>query len=213
VLAAAPAKAAIAKAGFDPDQPRDDHGMWTSDGGDGSKPVQVADSGQIATDAAPEQIAQEEDKEREDEPGSAPARQAAYASLHEKLRLIDPSNPALPAVHSRDRIPSNADLSNIEDALDRAVENHAEAAASHAYSKHVDERQEFPEIAGQVQLQLLAQEVMKSSPAEPIARGRVMFYQSKTNTLVIINPRHSEEDNVFRPDERQVYVDRLRKGK
>ncbi len=31
---AAPAAKAFTKAAFDPDQPRDDHGMWTSDGGD-----------------------------------------------------------------------------------------------------------------------------------------------------------------------------------
>ncbi len=95
---AAPAAKAFAKAGFDPDQPRDDHGMWTSEGADsrsggestndsaspeasdgsddGSdtvtaeapstdgtpKSIEVAESGQIMTDAtysdgAPEQIA------------------------------------------------------------------------------------------------------------------------------------------------------------
>ncbi|HEX3973088.1 MAG TPA: hypothetical protein VHX19_17300, partial [Stellaceae bacterium] len=81
---AGPAAKVFAKAGFDPDQPRGDHGMCTSEGGgdsdrDGAdagtaangnessdgdagtssasstdtppKPIQVADSGQIATDA------------------------------------------------------------------------------------------------------------------------------------------------------------------
>jgi hypothetical protein len=101
----------------------------------------------------------------------------------------------------------------MKDALDSAIENHAEAAASYAYDKHVNVQNEFPEVSGQVQLQLLAQDVMHSSAAEPIARGRVMFYQSKTNTLVIINPTHPDEDNIFRPDDRQAYVDRMRKGK
>ena len=74
----APAAKAVAKAGFDPDRPRDDRGRWTSDGedaggedardsssDDGSasataqaltidgapRPIQVADSSQIGTDA------------------------------------------------------------------------------------------------------------------------------------------------------------------
>jgi hypothetical protein len=48
---------------FDPDQPRDDQGRWTIDGSDsggdrGAKPVQVADSDRIATDAR-QQVTQE----------------------------------------------------------------------------------------------------------------------------------------------------------
>ncbi len=52
----------IAKAGYDPNQPRDDHGMWTSEDNDGSKNTastspsrtQYADSGQIMTDTSPD---------------------------------------------------------------------------------------------------------------------------------------------------------------
>jgi hypothetical protein len=96
VPSAAPAAKAFAKAGFNPDEPRDDHGRWTSAGGGGaggedtgdggnsvnadganfeipladhsSRSIQVADSGQIMTDAAPEQTAQEEDPKEEGDP-------------------------------------------------------------------------------------------------------------------------------------------------
>ena len=99
----APAAKILAKAGFDPDQPRDEHGMWTSDGGgvdetnddasdssssdsdagtsdapstDGRpKQIQVADSGQYATDAdGPEQVAQENKTEGEAVLGPAARR-------------------------------------------------------------------------------------------------------------------------------------------
>lgn len=182
-------------------------------GGAGRKPAQLADSSQIATDA---QIAQEEDKERDDEESNpiGPARAALYNSARSKLNAIDPSNAALkPIVTNPGWTPSKDDLNSMEDALNRAIENHAEAAASYAYEKHVNVQKEFPDIGGQVQLQLLAQDVMRRSPPESIARGRIMFYQSKTNTLVIINPEHPEEDNIFRPDDGPAYVNRLRKGR
>jgi len=162
------------------------------------------------------QVAQEEDpKEEEGDPSdpAGPVRAALYHAARSKLNAIDPENPELsPIVANPGWTPSNDDVGNMQGALDRAIENHAEAAASYAYDKHVDTQKEFPEVGSQVQLQLLAQDVMQNTHAEPIARGRVMFYQSKTNTLVIVNPDHPEEDNIFRPTRRGAYVDDLRRG-
>jgi hypothetical protein len=87
---AAPAAKAFAKAGFDPDQARDDHGMWTGDdGGDDAEPVQVADSGQIATDAtssddSSQQVAQDNEAEGEAVLGPAARRIVVQPAIAER---------------------------------------------------------------------------------------------------------------------------------
>ena len=44
----------LLKAGFDPDEPRNERGRWTAEGGGAADaPVRVADSGQIMSDAMP----------------------------------------------------------------------------------------------------------------------------------------------------------------
>jgi len=102
--------------------PKDEGGAGSSSDDAGStKPTQVADSGQIATDA---QIAQEEDKEREDEESDplGPARAALYNSARSKLNAIDPSNPALkPVLTNPGWTPSKADNDAMQNALDRAI--------------------------------------------------------------------------------------------
>jgi hypothetical protein len=140
---------------------------------------------------------------------TAPIRQELYFAARAKLRAIDPSNAAIPSLESPGRVPSKEDVNNMQDALDRAIEDHAATAAEHAYEKHVVDQKEFPEIGSEVGLQAIAQDVMRRSPPEIAPRGRVIFYQSSTNTLVIVNPSNPEENNVFRPDDGRAYVDRL----
>ncbi|HVA13448.1 MAG TPA: phage portal protein [Stellaceae bacterium] len=182
--------------------------------GPGPNGGQFAPSGDGGSgdDTAPRQVAQEENKDRDDRDSdsNAPLRAALYSAARSKLSAIDPSNAVLtPFVTAPGWSPSGIDVNNMQDALDRAIENHAEAAASYAYDKHVDAQAEFPEIGSQVELQLLAQQVISTSPAVPVARGRVIFYQSSSNTLVIVNLRYPSEDNIFRPEDRQAYVNQL----
>ena len=246
---ASPAAKVFAKAGFDPDQPRDDHGMWTSDGsggdggdeatdddtngnGDGDaaagssseplklepissdtdqKPVQVAgNDSNIATDATPEQVAQEEDpKEEEDDPldSVSPVRAALFNAARNKLTAIDPTNSAIPSLHGPDWVPSNGDVQSMQATLDRAIENRAADIANHAYDEHVLDRGEFPEIHDKLQWQLLAQNVMKNTQSEQAPSGQTLFYQSSTNTLVIVDPEFPERSTIYRPTRKGRYLE------
>ncbi len=184
--------------------------------GDGSaKPVQVADSGEVATDAAggaaPTQVAQENDREKENDTDSnAPIRTALYNVARTKLDAIDPQNTALsPFVTAPGWSPSSEDVNGMQAALDRAIENAAANAVDHGYDKHVIQGDEFPEIGSQAQLQLLAQDVIKSGQIKTAPDGRAGFYQPSTNTLVIINTRNPTDSTIFRPPPRRQYFDQL----
>lgn len=51
------------KYNFNPDEPRDDHGRWTGDGGGsdhGQKPVRIGSTNQVPTGGAATQVAQED---------------------------------------------------------------------------------------------------------------------------------------------------------
>jgi hypothetical protein len=188
-----------------------------------AKPVQVAsnDTG-VRTDAGagqPEQVAGggEPDEEGgrgrgpiEDEfvDATAPIRQEFYNAARAKLRTIDPSNQALPSVQSRDWVPSKEDVNAMRGALDRAIEDNAAKAAAHGYERHVVRQHEFPEIRSQADLQALAKNVMKTNPPERGINGQIFFYQSTTNTLVVINPRNPAQSSIFRPTAGRPYVDR-----
>ena len=185
--------------------PADDAGGSSRDDAASAKPVEVAHSGQIATDA---QIAQEDDDEREDEESDSlgPARAALYNSARTKLNAIDPSNAAVkPIVTNPGWTPSKDDVNNMEAALNRAIVEQAANAAEHGYEEHIGE---FPDVHSQIELQLRAQDVIRNSKPEFARDGRTFFYQSSTNTLVVINTSSPEDSTVFRPEEGRAYVDR-----
>ncbi|MGH7091750.1 MAG: phage portal protein, partial [Stellaceae bacterium] len=137
---------------------------------------------------------------------TAPVRTQLYYAARTKLQAIDPENAAISSVETKDWVPSADDVNGIQDALDRVIEEHAAAAAAHAYDKHVLDQGEFPEIASQIELQSLAQNIMRRGAPMPAQRGRIFFYQRSTNTLVIVDPGNRSDDNIFRPDEGFDYV-------
>jgi hypothetical protein len=187
------------------------------------KPVQVASNGAgVRTDAPagqPEQIAGGGEPDEESGRGrspiedefvdpTAPIRQELYFAARAKLHAIDPSNQAVPAAQSRDWVPSRDDVNNMQEALDRAIEENAARAAAHAYDKHVITQHEFPEVRNQADLQVLAENVMKTSQPEKGGNGSIFFYQATTNTLVVLNPRNPVQSSIFRPTAGRTYVDR-----
>jgi hypothetical protein len=188
------------------------------------KPVQVAsnDTGAM-TDAGaqkPEQVAAGDESDDEGGRGrgpiedefdpTAPIRQEFYNAARAKLRAIDPTNPAIPSISSPDWIPSKEDDNDMQEALDRAIENQAASAAEHGYQNHIEE---FRDIHSQIELQLRAQDVIRKSKPEIARDGRVFFYQSSTNTLVIVNTASPEDSTVFRPEDGRAFVDRNLKDK
>lgn len=181
--AAAGKAAAAARLGkYSEDQPRDWHGRWTSNGGGTAppaKPVQVAENDTSGRSDAPaagmEQMAAGAESEDESSRGgrgsledefldpAAPVRVERFNAAMAKLLAIDPSNPQATFVVPPDWIPSKKDVQTASDALDRAIENVAAEAAEHADEKHVDIQNEFPEIGNQIELELLAQNVIRDN--------------------------------------------------
>lgn len=108
---------ALAKAGYDPDEPRDDHGRWTDGGGDNDKRSEVGPAGR-----APIQLAQEEDEDAD--PGlddlEVLARQRQWDKAIATLRTIDPANPNLTYV-APPGAPSQAALDYLETVLKAAT--------------------------------------------------------------------------------------------
>jgi len=171
-----------------------------------------------ATDNAgngPTQVAQNGEEDEREEAGDPldPVRQALFNSEQAKLRALDPSNSQAASLAGPNWTPKDQDLRYVQDALNRAIEDQAARAAAYAYPKHVVGRNEFPGIGSEVELQSLAQDVMKQSIAQPGRNGRVIFYQPSTNTLVIANPDNPADANIFRPTDGQRYVDRLLRAK
>ncbi len=174
--------------------------------GPGDKGGQFAPAGEGG--ASSEQLAQEEDRDRDEEAGdlAAPVWQALYNAARDKLRAIDPGNPAIPSVSSPGWVPKTQDVNDMQAVLGRAIEDRAAEAADHAYDEHVVDRGEFPDIHSQIELQLRAQNVMKSAQPEPGRNGQSLFYQSSTNTLVIVDPVFSDRSTIFRPPAGRDYV-------
>jgi hypothetical protein len=201
------AKAAGAPlAKYIPDQPRDERGRWTNAGGDAPVPIAANDDGTMsdAGGILPGQVAAggEEDETRREEETSdtaAPVRRELFSGYQTKLRAIDPANRQAASLATPDWVPRDEDVRDVKDALDEAIRNVAANAAQHSYDEHVVARQEFPEIGSQVELQLLAQNVIKNNPPQLASRGRTLFYGSSSNTLVIVNTRDPEKSTVYRP--------------
>jgi hypothetical protein len=146
------------------------------------------------------QVAQNEEDDREEtESPLDPVREALFNSEQAKLAALDPSNPQAGSIAGPDWKPTNQDLQDVQEALSHAIQGNAANAAEHAYDKHVLDQGEFPEIGSQVELQLLAQRVMINNPPELGPNGQAIFYESSTNTLVIINTRQPEQSTIYRP--------------
>jgi hypothetical protein len=176
--------------------------------GGGEAPVQVAGGSESDSGSGRDRDAIEE----EFVDPAAPIRQERFIAARDKLRAIDPTNPAIPSLHGPDWVPNKDDVNGMQDALDRAIEERAADVANHAYEKHVRDSGEFPEIHSEIELQLLAQDVMKRSQPETARNGHILFYRSSTNTLVVINPDRPEVSTIFRPPEKREYVNRILKG-
>lgn len=170
---------------------------------DHDAPEQVAAGGSEGSD---ETNRGRDDLESEYADPVAPVRQALYNQARDRLRAVDPTNPQIPSLHGPDWVPSNDDLKGMQDTLDRAVENQAANAAEHGYQNHVDE---FPDIHSQTELQMRAQDVMRTGQMRVSTDGRAGFYQPSTNTLVIVNTIDPEQSTIFRPTTRSQYFQQL----
>lgn len=82
-------------------------------------------------------------------------------------------------------------------------------ANGHAYNKHVQQQQEFPEIRSVGDFATLIETIM-ASPAEHkmLTNGREAFWDGR-NTVVIYNPNAADKGTCFRPTAGKHYFDNL----
>ena len=127
----------------------------------------------------------------------APVRRELFIGRINRLRALDPSNPQATYAASPDFVPSRQDLEMVQAAVEGATQAVAARAAAHAYEEHVVIRREFPGVGSQLELQLIAQDVIRRNPPQFARDGRRLFYDKSTNTLVVVNTVEPENTSIF----------------
>ena len=123
----------MAKANFNPDQPRDEDGKWTEDGAataTRSSPTPHASKPSLAErllGISPAE-AQEEDIKKEDADPAGETRSADFNQALDTLRLIDPRNRQLTYVTAPNYVPSQADIDVLNAEIERVRMARDEAA-------------------------------------------------------------------------------------
>jgi len=84
-------------------------------------------------------------------------------------------------------------------------------AAGHAYEKHVIEEKLFPEVKSASDFRELIGKVLANpTHHRGLENEREAFYDSKSNTIVIYNPRARDNGTCFRPRAGLKYYENLK---
>jgi hypothetical protein len=88
----------------------------------------------------------------------------------------------------------------------------AEAIANgHSYEKHVVKEKLFPEVKDREDFaKLIGKVIANAAHHKELENDREAFYDQKTNTIVIVNPRARDKGTCFRPDRGKKYFDNLK---
>jgi hypothetical protein len=208
---------------YDPNQPRDARGRWSSERGAGDTQVASLDDG-VRSDAGrsmPAQTAQaspprpprgggrgdrgRESMEEEVSP-SAEIRVFLFNRAILRLRAIDPRKAEI--MYAPGWVPNEEDVGKAKSDLEDAIIEAASDVARHAFEDHVLDGREFSDVGSEYELESLAQRVIGT--AKPEISGdetHTYIYESSTNTLVVLNHRNPEQSTIFRPTNRRAYVD------
>ena len=90
-------------------------------------------------------------------------------------------------------------------------ESSSQIANGHAFRKHVVEGGEFPGISTPDDFARRIESVVSNPTASKgLSRGRTAFYDARSNTVVIRDPRSADAGTALRPRDRQRYYDGLR---
>jgi hypothetical protein len=214
---------------YAPDQPRDDHGRWTTGGGGSGaspdihvadpaadqrqKPIQLADSGQFATDASPTRVAaaeEDDERERSDESPDplGETRTAFYNNMKDELLRLEPDNKFSAEISDPDKAPDGAALARISAELQAARQRVADRIAiGHAYDMHADE---FGFDSPTAMSDLIVETLENpSARIRTLARGNTAYYDRNTNTIVIVDPDTSDGGTAYRPRHGEKDFDEL----
>jgi filamentous hemagglutinin len=81
----------------------------------------------------------------------------------------------------------------------------------HAYGKHVVEKGEFPGIKSPGEFAVEIDRVMMNpTHTRPLFGGRTAYWDDKTGTVVIHNPKAADQGTCFKPTDGKCYFDNLK---
>jgi hypothetical protein len=81
----------------------------------------------------------------------------------------------------------------------------------HAYEKHVLDEKLFPEVKSEKEfIELIAKVIANPSHHRELENDREAFYDKKSNTIVIYNPRAKDNGTCFRPRAGLKYYENLK---
>ena len=84
-------------------------------------------------------------------------------------------------------------------------------ASGHAYEKHVIEEKLFPEVKSESDfMELIGKVLANPTHHRRLENEREAFYDSKSNTIVIYNPRARDKGTCFRPRAGTKYYESLK---
>ena len=84
-------------------------------------------------------------------------------------------------------------------------------ASGHAYEKHVVEEKLFPEVKSKDDfVKLIATVLANPSHHRDLENDREAYYDTKSNTIVIYNPRAGDRGTCFRPRAGLKYYEGLK---
>ena len=87
-----------------------------------------------------------------------------------------------------------------------------EISKGHAFNKHVLKKGEFQGLGIRTRKQFaehIEKVIMKPTATKNLDRGRTAYWDKKTGTVVIRNPKDPDGGTAFRPDEGIKYFDGL----
>lgn len=81
----------------------------------------------------------------------------------------------------------------------------------HAYEKHVVDEKLFPEVKSEKDfIELIAKVIANPTHHRELENDREAFYDKKSNTIVIYNPRAKDNGTCFRPRAGLKYYENLK---
>jgi hypothetical protein len=84
-------------------------------------------------------------------------------------------------------------------------------AMGHSYEKHVVEEKQFPEVKSTDDfMELIAKVLASATHHRKLENGREVYFDNKSNTIVIYNPHARDKGTCFRPRAGLKYFENLK---
>jgi len=102
-------------------------------------------------------------------------------------------------------------LNNLYSSLENTFKNIAnKIAKGHAFKKHVEQEQQFPNINNRSQFAQLIEKILRNpSDSKNLSKGRMAFWDNDTGTIVIVDPDNADGGTAFKPEKGKNYFDFL----